>query len=354
MMAPNRWCPETKTLQRPLRLADGSTSVIAFIAHTPGDICLRVQISGVKHLSEKDTAFIKVTNYILSEILEDFYKKHPAAKEKGFRLFRSPTLFEDAVKCILLCNCSWKKTLSMAESLCNLQHTLAYVLKNETYIAKRQGKKFIPHAEVILKGKTQPLNKRAKLELNPSIEGMANFPSSKELAMVDVDYLNMHCNLGLRAKVIIDLAISIESGKLNLKEYESPLLTIGSIDGDVSWFPYDDISRQLKKINGLGPVTCANIMMCIGFYHQIPTDTESIRFIREKYDRENCSSETIENDLKEIYGKYEPYQCLAYRFEVLNEYESTVGKLSELASSEYHTLTRRIKSKERVGESNGE
>ena len=31
---------------------------------------------------------------------------HPASREAGFgRVFRSPTLFEDMVKCILLCNC---------------------------------------------------------------------------------------------------------------------------------------------------------------------------------------------------------------------------------------------------------
>lgn len=39
--------------------------------------------------------------------LREFHKLHPAAKEMGFgRIFRSPDLFEDIVKSVLLCYCS--------------------------------------------------------------------------------------------------------------------------------------------------------------------------------------------------------------------------------------------------------
>ncbi|KAL6971805.1 hypothetical protein U1Q18_031486, partial [Sarracenia purpurea var. burkii] len=39
--------------------------------------------------------------------VQEFHKVHPDAKRKGFgRLFRSPTLFEDVVKSMLLCNCT--------------------------------------------------------------------------------------------------------------------------------------------------------------------------------------------------------------------------------------------------------
>lgn len=37
-----------------------------------------------------------------------FQGMHPPAREAGFgRLFRSPTLFEDMLKSILLCNCGY-------------------------------------------------------------------------------------------------------------------------------------------------------------------------------------------------------------------------------------------------------
>ena len=46
-------------------------------------------------LSEEDT-----------HAVEQFQAKHDQAQREGFgRLFRAPTVWEDAVKCILLCNC---------------------------------------------------------------------------------------------------------------------------------------------------------------------------------------------------------------------------------------------------------
>jgi hypothetical protein len=97
MMAPNLWFPSTCTLQRPLRLRD-NRSVMA-------------QVGRMLRLSETEESAIS-----------RFHELHPEAKAKGFgRLFRSPTLFEDMVKGILLCNCGWGRTLAMVRSLCDLQ-----------------------------------------------------------------------------------------------------------------------------------------------------------------------------------------------------------------------------------------
>ena len=41
-------------------------------------------------------------------VVAEFQATHAAAREGGFgRIFCSPTLFEDMVKCILLCNCQY-------------------------------------------------------------------------------------------------------------------------------------------------------------------------------------------------------------------------------------------------------
>jgi len=53
------------------------------------------QVRRMLRLSEEDGAAVA-----------EFQAMHAAAREAGFgRIFRSPTLFEDMVKCILLCNC---------------------------------------------------------------------------------------------------------------------------------------------------------------------------------------------------------------------------------------------------------
>jgi hypothetical protein len=53
------------------------------------------QVRRMLRLSEED-----------ERAVQEFQAMHAAAREAGFgRIFRSPTLFEDMVKCMLLCNC---------------------------------------------------------------------------------------------------------------------------------------------------------------------------------------------------------------------------------------------------------
>ena len=60
-------------------------------------LLLKAQVTRMLRLSEVESAS-----------LAEFHGLHPQAKEEGFgRLFRSPTLFEDMVKSLLLCNCGY-------------------------------------------------------------------------------------------------------------------------------------------------------------------------------------------------------------------------------------------------------
>lgn len=142
MMAPNLWIPSARTLQRPLRLADSTTTIIVRISQHPSlSSSLQILVFGLHSLSLEDEHAIKVRiqssdlidqsslsiSFILrikcgefqsqvvrmlrisddnNKKINEFHKIHDVAKERGFgRVFRSPTLFEDMVKCILLCNC---------------------------------------------------------------------------------------------------------------------------------------------------------------------------------------------------------------------------------------------------------
>jgi len=54
-------------------------------------------------------------------IVAQFHALHRRAKQEGFgRLFRNPSLWEDVLKTVLLCNCGWNRTLTMARNLCEL------------------------------------------------------------------------------------------------------------------------------------------------------------------------------------------------------------------------------------------
>lgn len=62
MMAPNSWNPSSKTLQRPLRLADGTTSATVSISQPPGSSSLRLQIyhSQVPSLADRRAILVRM------------------------------------------------------------------------------------------------------------------------------------------------------------------------------------------------------------------------------------------------------------------------------------------------------
>ena len=112
MMPPNKWIPSEKTLKRPLRICDQTKTVIVSISH-PSPSCLHVSVTDGKLSSaDKDEILEQVARMLRitekdENAMEQFHQLHPHAKEKAFgRLYRSPSLFEDAVKSILLCNCT--------------------------------------------------------------------------------------------------------------------------------------------------------------------------------------------------------------------------------------------------------
>lgn len=101
-----------------------------------------------------------------------------------------------------------------------------------------------------------------------------NFPSPKELATLDESFLAKRCGLGYRAGRIIKLAKGIVEGRIQLKELEESC-------SNPSLSNYDKLAEQLRGIDGFGSFTCANVLMCLGYYHVIPTDSETIRHLKQ-------------------------------------------------------------------------
>lgn len=250
MMAPNVWNPSTKSLHRPLTLSD-SSSVDVTISHPPTLSFLVIQVHRINNVSRVDEELIlqQVGRMLrLSDKDEcdmtEFQQVHEDAKKSGFgRIFRSPSLFEDMVKSILLCNSTWERTLLMASRLCELQSKLA-------------------------DGTIRPCRVSKKRKLNPH-KARGNFPSAKEIASLDKDLINMHCKLGYRANQIVNLAKKVENGSLNLEKMEMREMEVEETIG------------KLKKLKGFGPFATATVLMCIGYYHLVPSDTETLRLLRE-------------------------------------------------------------------------
>ncbi|KAI3987382.1 hypothetical protein MKX01_016791 [Papaver californicum] len=298
---------------------------------------------------------------------------------RGFgRVFRSPSLFEDMVKCILLCNCQWPRTLAMARALCELQLKLKSHLVEEAdskgLDAKASAEHFLPKTpNVREKKRKHVVNEISQANIGSSslkdevevdeqicqkerdglydycnpcetlkesrLEGVkssceiGDFPSAAELANLDDQFLAKQCGLGYRAARIVKLAQSIVEGKLQLEKLEEEIV---SAETDPS--VYDKLASQLLEINGFGNFTCANVLMCMGFYQVIPTDSETIRHLK-KVHRISCTTRTVQSAVGKVYDKYKPFQFLAYWSEIWHFYEETFGKTGEMPHSNYQLIT---------------
>ncbi|KAL9141064.1 hypothetical protein ABFS82_14G078400 [Erythranthe guttata] len=347
MMAPNQWDPHSRTLKRPLRLnlAGGETSsLVVHVSHpTHSAHALHLRVVGTRALSpQQQQSLLSQVRRMLrlsdqeNRKVVDFQKVDEKAKETGFgRVFRSPTLFEDMIKCMLLCNCQWSRTLSMAQSLCELQSELQNPLPNASNITTPKS----PKTEVNLFAPKTPArkdsNKKSRLEVDYfASTTIANFPSPSELANLEVEFLAKRCNLGYRASRVINLARGVIDGGINLGEIEFAC----ECDTRSNLSDYGKLTEKLRVIDGFGPFTCANVLMCIGYYHVIPTDSETIRHLKQVHAK-TSTKKTIERDLEDIYGKYAPFQFLAYWSEVWRFYEEWFGNLSEMPRSSYKLIT---------------
>ncbi|KAM0039977.1 putative DNA glycosylase [Helianthus debilis subsp. tardiflorus] len=357
MTAPNHWDTLSKTFQRPLHLFHSHQPPLTVQISQPPEadhLLLRVFHSGGEDLSpaHEQSLTEQVRRMLrLSDAEEKkvraFQDVYGEAKSSGFgRVFRSPTLFEDMVKCILVCNCQWSRTLSMARALCELQLELQITnIAPKTPAGKESSKRKI---------KSRNLGKRCgeedvkstceadgtlkvdesnseKTEL-PFHSAMGNFPSPEELAGLNVDFLGKRCNLGYRASRILGLAQSVVEGRINLKKLEQ------DCGGEASLSNYMKINEQLGEINGFGPFTRANVLMCLGFYHVVPSDSETLRHLNQVHGKKS-TIKNIQQDIEMIYGKYAPYQFLVYWSEIWSFYEERFGKLSELPNTHYKLIT---------------
>ncbi|KAK4605534.1 hypothetical protein RGQ29_013547 [Quercus rubra] len=354
MMPPNQWDPVSKTLLRPLRLGLGlgdsdSESVMVRISQhqwAPRSLHVRVYCHNSPSLSRqhRESVLAQVSRMLrLSEDEEravrefrNMYDNEKKKKESSFvgRVFRSPTLFEDMVKCMLLCNCQWSRTLSMARALCELQlepqpqsSSLLFVADSAAAAAstnfntpKSDKDHFIPNTPIPQESKAadEPHN------IASDYDTIGNFPSPTELANLDEGFLASRCNLGYRASRILKLARDIVEGRIQLTQLEEA--SKGASFAKTS--NYDKLAKQLKEIDGFGTFTCANVLMCMGYYHVIPTDSETIRHLRKVHARYS-TVQTVQRDIERVYGKSELWHF----------YEKTFGKLSEMSCSDYKLIT---------------
>eukprot|EP00439_Symbiodinium_sp_Y106_P044737 s401_g5.t1 len=293
MLAPNSWQPNAVSgarshckgvLQRPLQL-QSARAVRATIRQSSSRV---LEVAASKKLSSADVAALhrQVLRMLRLGTADDavasaFAEGSPDLSHHApvGRLFRSPTVFEDLVKTFTLCNCGWTRTISMNEKLC---HHFGGPL--------------------------------------------GAFPSAAVLAKVTPSRLKKLCGVGYRAERILKLARAATTGSLDL--LSDPKLQ------------QEEASQRCKGIYGLGPFGLANALQLLGFYEDIPADSETCRHLRQARGLRSCTLQNVSLVAARVYRPYAPHQFLRYWTELWRTYEQRMGtKASDAHPSKYRLLT---------------
>ncbi|KAK3182897.1 hypothetical protein Dsin_030183 [Dipteronia sinensis] len=327
MMSPNHWDPLSRSFWRPLHLSlddNGHApppSVMVRIFHpqeTPNPLHVKVYNTGSVSLSSKEqdtllgqwelqhcSSSISVAEKIETE---NFIPNTPVGKESKRKVKRSKVGtnltskiarievgLEEDLK--LDCVGGTKEHVNLSSFQNNIEddlHTLNALSIARSCLAS-EGRE--PYA---------------------CDSSIGNFPSPRELANLDENFLGKA------------LCSSLQ-GRIQFNQLEE-------VCNEANFISYDKLAEQLSKIDGFGPFTCANVLVCMGFYHVIPSDSETIRHLQQVHVRQS-TFKTVQVDVEAVYRKYAPYQFLAYWSELWHFYEQRFGKLSEMPYSNYILIT---------------
>lgn len=265
VLAPNHWDAARSRLHRPLRGAGGRLIRTSIHQRRPGKLAIRCDAP--VNRAEASTIRSQVRRMLrVDEEFDEWHRVHRAARRAGFgRLFRSPDLFEDAIKTITGCNVSWPNTIRMNQLLC----------RNV---------------------------------------GGGGFPTPDELGSMRPSQLKRMCKVGYRAERIIALSRRVARGELDLSWFEDVSRTT------------QQIAEGFGAIHGIGPYAAANLCQSVGRYDRLAIDSETYRHFRQVHGVPTTKNKAaVDRRICRHYDKYAPYQFLAYWFELWTGYQEQVG-----------------------------
>ncbi|MEM6329937.1 MAG: hypothetical protein AAF790_06785 [Planctomycetota bacterium] len=266
LLAPNHWDPERQALDRPFSGVGFSAGLTIRQPAGRGGPVLVAADASLDRGQQQQVRCGLARMLRLGEDLSAWRRVHPAARRRGFgRMFRSPDLWEDMVKTITGCNVTWRNTMAM-------NHRLVERL------------------------------------------GRGAFPRPAEVARLTPSVLKSRCKVGYRAKRILTLARGIDSGEIDLAWYESPRRETA------------ELHAALLRLEGFGPYAAANVLTLLGRYDHLPIDTETYRHYCHTTGRPRpANDKDLDPLIRRHYGRYAPYQFLAYWFDLWRDYERRFG-----------------------------
>jgi len=198
------------------------------------------------------------------------------------RLFRSPSLWEDAVKTITCTNIAWSGTRRMNAGLCSLR---------------------------------------------PQADGA--FPTPEDVMACSEEEIRATAGVGYRAPRIRKLAELFASGAVDEACLSPPHCTAAAALDTVMKWP------------GVGPYAGRALCQLLGHFDFVPVDTETLRHLREYHGMSSLTLKTAPAAAERVYAPYQPSgtMFLAFWGELWEDYQRKLGRVSEMDPSEYDGFT---------------
>jgi 3-methyladenine DNA glycosylase/8-oxoguanine DNA glycosylase len=200
----------------------------------------------------------------LDEVLDEFYRlcaadpklAHVSREGKG-RILRSPSLFEETIKCICTTNTTWAQNKGMVRRL------------------------------VEQLGTPGPLDEHRA------------FPTPQAIAAAGEAVLKDEVRLGYRAPYVHQLAVSVASGELDLEALRT------------SSQPAGGLRKRLLSIKGVGPYAAATLLNLLGRYDHIGVDTWARKLVSSQF---HGGRDVTEADVQAAFEAFGPWRALAFWF----------------------------------------
>jgi len=281
LLLPNQWDRESQKLCRAERLSSGEVVLICITGNNsfkkPKII---IEVSHPKSLSKTELKEITTLVSHMFRLDENFQEFYRLCDQRGDqwkkltqglgRLLRSPSLFEDIVKTICTTNIQWGGTKRMIEELVN------------AFGEKFQG--------------------------NPTLRA---FPTPEAVAGVSLSSFSKRVRMGYRTEYVHLLARQMVSRKLDPASF---------FNTDI---PTPDLKKKLLGIKGIGNYAAATLLMLLGRYDELPTDTVFRDFVGKKYFKGKKISDKKAQSVYQSWGKW---KYLAYWFELWEMYNEEEKK----------------------------
>jgi N-glycosylase/DNA lyase len=191
------------------------------------------------------------------------------ASDGAGRMLRSPTLFEDLVKTICTTNCSWVLTTRMVNAM-------VAALGRET------------------------------------ADGRRAFPTPEAMAAMPESFYRNEVRAGYRAPYFIELAERVAGGELDVEAWLA------------SDKPTRELTRELKRVKGVGDYAAENLLKLIGRYDGLALDS----WVRPTFARLHKGGGSVtDNEIEQYYARFSQWRGLALWCDITRDWIDEQGNL---------------------------